>query len=303
LELEKTMEWWGHLKPKLKTFDWAKWSSSAGVSTLCFVAAFFLIVQAFPPADVKTPFGFVLAFAVFAGMLCGVGAFVHDLIRYQGESLTQWRNHNAAFGVYILITAITPFVAGVLILSPIRTFVNASTPISSRNLGQAAKTGMLAADISDDVKMQIKGIEDVELGRQLAGVITEKSNDKYKEAIDRLEYAAFFVVLFYCMADCVGLVWAAGRTFGVMVMADILVIMMHLFSKCVIAHNQWPFIRSFTATMIQSFCGGIMGFSLLAQCIVFGFILPLSSSPGRHAAVERPGHLVDPVTDAPTKTQ
>jgi hypothetical protein len=285
----KAIGWWRPVKARLARLATGKWSFSVSVFTACLIIAFGLTLWFFPPEEVKTPFGFVLAYSVFVGMLSGLGALLiesasfveRDLNRKDGDGKhgsTHWKTHRA-YTVYVGITLCAPILAFVCILLPIKNFDAANVAIPISDLGKSAKTGMLKTNISGEVKHAIENIEDEEFGRHIAVVINE-TNHKYIKAIHLLEIAAFSVVVCYFLADFVGWRYGEEKTFRVMIVADMCIITVHGLSTVVILYSEalW-FFRNFNATMIQSFCGGLMGFSLLAQCALFGYILPLSSQP------------------------
>jgi hypothetical protein len=262
----------------------------------CFYISWELCAYYFPPALVKTPFNFIIAYSVCVGISCGIFALIVEvittffrIIRFQNAvvptpntkiKFTNW-NNGFAFGAYLLLTFATAVAASYLIQAPMRGFADASVSLPAYDLGRTVKAVMVQTLENVGLRDAAEKLEVRQLGDYVI-VTAAEGVKEYKNAVERLEVSAFLVVCGYLLADALGLWWGEKKTFTLLVAVDSVVFGFHFFSHLV---NHYGFVppdfRNFNATMLQSFCGGLMGVALLVQCIVFAYVVSLPESVGQ----------------------
>lgn len=254
---------------------------------LCFfILAGYVSVMAFPSSNIKTPFNFIIAYSIIVAVTFGVFAFMkdaysfvrRDIERDRGVSSSRtflyWRS-DKAYAVYMLITLVTAVIAAVWITLCRGEFAATSSSFFlSHDLGKTVKTAVALVLEQETLKTAVERLDNKELGDYILVTIAERSEGKYRSAVTNLEFLAALVVACYMLADILG--WWKGerKTFKVLVFVDFAVICVHGLSLGVVHGVVAPSgLTGFNPMMIQSFCGGLMGMTLLIQCAVFGYVI------------------------------
>ena len=263
--------------------------------TIIYVAALFLaaflvaLVPAyilFPPAELVSPFYWILAYSIYASAIAGVTAFLIDIFRKTTSKLPFNWTSPMRWGWYIGITFCTALVALLwsswvaqkMVVRGPREFLDT---IGAEKLGNAALKGMIdPSAISDGstaerLRSLLDSIGVHKFGEELIGILSLIGNDKLPSVVWHLEILAFLVVFGYFCADIVALLGGGDKTSykGLLAM-DIFVLIIHGAAAAIIWRGgSIVGFRDVPATPREAFMGGFIGLSLLLQSATFSYIM------------------------------
>ena len=207
-------------------------------------------------------------------------------------SISHWKD-TRSFVVYVFLMVAIPILALLILTGPVGAFIKldmrlhpqqtslqSQRPVDSardreQRIGKVIKDALSSASVDVQVRQDLERLDERLSGKELSLLIEtdDIADPEYGDAVHWLTLIALTVVGLYLVADIFGL-WKTGeKSFLIMVVVDAFVLAFHLSAETLMTHSKsHPFDWTFSPTMIVSFSGGMMGVTLIVQCLVYAFL-------------------------------